>query len=112
MVTSTGVSFRFGSETTRISWTLPISTPFNRTGAPWRNPLALSKYDRRMILGVKRPPVLLMRKTRTARVMLANSTVSPTLSWDHFNCFWLGTFSPEQRRHERLSVVDSERDDP
>jgi hypothetical protein len=29
--------------------------------------------------------------------MLETSTVSPTLSSDHFNCFWLGTHSPQER---------------
>ena len=41
MVTSTGVSGR--SDTIRIVFTLPMSTPLSRTGAPWRKPLASGK---------------------------------------------------------------------
>src|ERR1700746_1072002 len=53
-----------------------------------------------MIFGVNRPVVPLIRKMSTARVRLANSTVRPTRSWDHFSCFWLGT-SPPPGRNQR-----------
>src|SRR5207245_9514214 len=97
MVTSTGVSGLPG--TTRMPLTLPMSTPWSRTGAPFRKPLELSKYDLRMILWVNHPPVPDMRKIRIMRVTLATITVTPTFSCDHFNCFWLGKFSPEQCHH-------------
>jgi hypothetical protein len=70
--------------------TLPMSTPAKRTGAPSRKPEALSKYEYRVILRVNHPPVPLITKIRTPKVMLANRTVSPTRSCDHFSCFWLG----------------------
>src|SRR5579864_4817799 len=97
MVTSTGV--RGLSETRRIPTTFPMSTPSRRTAAPFRKPPALSKYVFRTIFFVNQPPVPDMRKMRTASVMLARRTVRPTRSCDHFNCFWLGKFSPEQRLH-------------
>src|SRR5207237_3294788 len=53
----------------------------------------------RTIFLVNQPPVPDMRKMSTARVMLAKRMVRPTRSCDHFNCFWLGKFSPEQRLH-------------
>src|SRR5208282_4746966 len=88
IMTSTGV---VGLPLTmRMPVTLPMSTPAKRTGAPSRRPPALSKYDRRLILWVSHPPVPLITKIRTAKVMLANTTVSPTRSCDHFSCFWLG----------------------
>src|SRR5208283_6052864 len=42
---------------------------------------------------VNRPVVPVMTKMRTAKVISAKSTVSPTRSCDHFTCFSLGTLS-------------------
>src|ERR1039457_1902238 len=101
IVTSTGVVGL--SCTIRMPVTLPMSTPAKRTGAPSRKPLALSKYERRVILLVNHPPVPLMTKIRTAKVALANRTVSPTRSCDHFSCFWLG--SGVSKRHNIIANV-------
>src|SRR6266536_3113604 len=96
-MTSTGVAGL--PSTMRTVVTLPISTPANRTGAPILRPLALSKYDFRTILRVSQPPVPLIIKIRTAKVTLANTTVSPTRSCDHFSCFWLGNLVCERQKH-------------
>ena len=78
MVISTGV--RGLSRTMAIFVTLPISTPLRRTGAPTRNPSALSKYDLMVIRGVNSPAVPDIRKSKTPSVTLATMTVIPTLS--------------------------------
>ena len=52
-----------------------------------------------MILLVNHPPVPLITKIRTPRVTLANTTVSPTRSCDHFSCFWLGKVVSERQKH-------------
>src|SRR5258706_8973128 len=91
--------------------TLPMSTPSSRTGAPTRRPPELSKYEISLIFLVKTPPVPLIRKIRTPSVMLAKTTVSPTRSCDHFNCFWLGTIvgkttaGHHNKRHETFRTL-------
>ena len=52
-----------------------------------------------MILLVNQPPVPLITKIRTASVTLANRTVSPTRSCDHFSCFWLGKVVRRRQEH-------------
>src|SRR5208282_3312459 len=101
IVTSTGV---IGLPVTmRIPFTLPMSTPAKRTGAPSRRPPALSKYERIVILRVNHPPVPLIRKISTMSVALAATTVSPTRSCDHFSCFWLGKVV--SKRHNIITKV-------
>src|ERR1035437_5668970 len=97
IVTSTGVNGL--PPTIRMPVTLPMSTPAKRTGAPSRRPPALSRYERSVILRVNHPPVPLITKIRTARVTLANRTVSPTRSCDHFSCFWLGKLVSKRQEH-------------
>src|SRR5260370_32380133 len=82
-----------------MRFTLPMSTPAKRTGAPSRKPPALSKYDRSVIFLVNHPPVPLIRKIRTMRVALATTTVSPTRSCDHLSCFWLGKVVCKRQKH-------------
>src|SRR5436305_15238825 len=43
---------------------------------------------------VKIPAEPLIRKIRTARMIVATTTVMPTLSCDHLSCCWLGTLFP------------------
>src|SRR5260370_23238845 len=99
-----------------MRFTLPMSTPAKRTGAPSRKPPALSKYDRSVIFLVNHPPVPLIRKIRTMRVALATTTVSPTRSCDHLSCFWLGKVVCKRQKHHskhrNISLILNRRTPP
>jgi len=91
MEISTDFGLRAG--TTRMPITFPIVTPSSVTGAPFFNPLALSKYVRSTSLGANSPPVDPdMRKMRAIRIATDSRTTAPTLSCDHWISFRLGTW--------------------